>query len=351
MQPRPRRLTQVNGYEILSMQSSFLSESENVLVEERARHLAQRILLERGEVETQKPAVDTTVAPEYHEVDIHSMELGQPRSAGVEHVALAAMERLGMIEILKKAGLSGPLTAHVIGGIIARMAGCHSEKRTWEWLCKSSAAGELLQFDFESSSAMQLYRASDKLVTHKKHIEAELFNHIRDMFSLDCVVTLYDLTNTYFEGEAAGNELARRGHSKEKRTDCPLVTLGMVLDSSGFIRTSRVFEGNVSEAGTLSKMLEGLHAPADAIVVMDRGIATEENLAWLAARGMRYLVASRRMKRVFDEVPVPEVCLQTAADEPLRLKKEVSEDGREMFLYCYSERRAAKEAGISARFC
>ncbi len=339
--------------EILSLQSGFLFESESARVEELAQQLAQRVLLERGEV---APSPDDARAaeansPEYHEVDIHSMELREPRSVGVEHAALATMERLGLPGILAKAGMSGPLVAAAVGGIVARMAGCHSERRTWDWLCRTSGTGELMQADFPGSSAMQLYRASDQLVTHKTRIEAELFQHIRDMFSLDCVVTLYDLTNTYFEGDAAGCELAARGHSKEKRTDCPLVTLGLVLDASGFVRTSRVFEGNVSEAGSLQTMLEGLQAPADAIVVMDRGIASEENLSWLVGRGMRYLVVSRRQRRVFDEVPAPEVTLQTAAGDDLRVKKELTADGAEVLLFCHSELRAAKERGIVDRFC
>lgn len=338
--------------EILSLQSGFLLESENTRVEELASRLAQRVLLERGEV---APAPDEARGeagggPEYHEVDLHSMELRTPRSIGVEHAALATMERLHLPGILAKAGMSGPQVAAAVGGVVARMAGCHSERRTWDWLCKTSSLGELLQADFPGASAMQLYRASDRLVTHQKQIEAELFHRIRDLFSLDCVVTLYDLTNTCFEGEAAGCELAARGHSKEKRTDCPLVTLGLVLDASGFVRTSRVFEGNVSEAGSLPTMLAGLQAPADAIVAMDRGIANEENLAWLAGRGMRYLVVSRRRRRVFDEVPAPEVTLQTAAGDDLRVKRELAADGAEVLLFCHSELRAAKERGIADRF-
>ena len=77
----------------------------------------------------------------------------------------------------------------------------------------------------------------------------------------------------------SGNERAKFGHSKQKRFDCPLVTLGLVLDGSGFVRRSRVFDGNVSEAGTLEEMLAGLDAPSSALVIMDRGIATEENIA------------------------------------------------------------------------
>ena len=92
---------------------------------------------------------------------------------------------------------------------------------------------------------------------HRDKIEAALFARIRDLFGLPITVTLYDLTNTYFEGTAAGNPKAARGRSKEKRSDCPLVTLGLVLDSSGFVRRSRMFAGNVAEAAHAAGHAQG----------------------------------------------------------------------------------------------
>ena len=121
--------------------------------------------------------------------------------------------------------------------------------------------------------AMQLYRASDALIKHREAIEAHLFDRAIDLFDLAPTVTLYDLTNTFYEGEAADQPNARRGHSKEKRSDCKLLTLGLVLDAGGFVRRSRVFAGNVKEDRTLQGMLEALGAPPGSRVVLDRGIA------------------------------------------------------------------------------
>jgi transposase len=118
---------------------------------------------------------------------------------------------------------------------------------------------------------MRLYRVSDLLIKNLDKIEKALFSKVKTLFSLPVTVTLYDLTNTYFEGEMADNSQAARGHSKEKRSDCPIVTLGLMLDSSGFIRHSHMFAGNVSEPTTLESMLAGLDAPAGALVIMDRG--------------------------------------------------------------------------------
>ena len=108
-----------------------------------------------------------------------------------------------------------------------------------------SALGELPQVDFESISMVQLYGVSDLLDGARKAIENHLFNQLTDLFGLNVTVTLYDLTNTYFEGVAAAQPLAQHGHSKEKRSDCPLLTLGLVVDGSGFVRRSEVMAGNI----------------------------------------------------------------------------------------------------------
>jgi hypothetical protein len=123
---------------------------------------------------------------------------------------------------------------------------------------------------------------------------------IETLFGLETSITLYDLTDTYFEGGAAANPKAARGRSKEKRSDCPLLTLGLVCDGGAFIRRSQVFAGNAVEWRTLQGMLGDLGAPPGARVIIDRGIATAANLAWLKAQGYRYLVVSRETERRFD---------------------------------------------------
>ena len=195
---------------------------------------------------------------------------------------------------------------------------------------------------------MQVYRAADVLMRHREALEGALFARVSGLFGLDWSVTLYDLTNTYFEGEAASNPKAQRGHSKEKRSDCPLLTLGLVLDGSGFVRRSEVFDGNVVEGTTLAGMLERLRAPAGALVVMDRGIASEENLLWLRERGYRYLVVSRERQRQFDASQASD--LQTAGGECVSVQRVEDTEGQEVRLYCYSPGRARKEEGISQRF-
>ena len=285
---------------------------------------------------------------DFAEVDIASLQLIQPRSVGVEAAGLAAIGWLGIDPILAELGFNGIQRAAAAGSLIGRMAAPGSELATWRWLAERSALGELLGVNFDTTSPMQLYRASDLLVKHRDKIETMLFTNIQDLFGLAVTVTLYDLTNTYFEGTAAGNEKAARGRSKEKRADCPLVTLGLVLDGSGFVRRSKMFAGNVAEGTTLAGMLKGLTAPKGALVIMDAGIATAANIAWLKAQDYRYLVVSRERGRQFD--PDQAIDTLTASNETVQLQRVLNEDGTEVRLYCHSTGRDTKETEITGRF-
>ena len=328
--------------QILSGQGSFLPESAAVEV------LAQRYAARLVALRPSAAPTPESPAVEYQEVDVHSLELVRPRSVGVEHVGLAALSWLGISDLLESTGMNEGQRACALGSVVGRMACPGSELATWRWLQNKSAFGELVDVDFEGVPLMRLYRASDLLVRHRDAIEDALFRRINDLFSLPATVTLYDLTNTYFEGKVSGNAKAAQGHSKEKRSDCPLVTLGLVLDGSGFVRRSRMFEGNVSEAGTLEGMLKGLDAPKDAIVIMDRGIATETNIAWLIEHHYRYLVVSREKSRQFDASQATEIT--TASEETIKIQRVLSDDGSEVRLYCYSEMRQEKETAITKRF-
>lgn len=288
-------------------------------------------------------------APDIQSVDVDSLELVRPRSVGVEQLGLWAMRQVDFVPLLTELGLSGPLRAAVLGVILGRMAVPGSEAATRRWLIGESGLGELLETDFATLHPRAFYRASDALMRQRARIESSLFGRVQDLFGFETTITLYDLTNTYFEGEARENRQAQRGHSKQKRSDCPLVTLGLVLDGSGFVRRSETFAGNVAEGSTLQGMLARLDAPQGALVVMDAGIATEANLAWLREQGYRYLVVSRERMRQFD--PAQATALQTAAGARVEIQRVADPAGPEVRLYCHSLQREQKENGIAARFC
>jgi Transposase DDE domain len=281
----------------------------------------------------------------YQEVDLDSLELVDPRSVGVEHAALAAMRQCGLEDKLSELGLNRPQIAAALGNIVGRMAQPGSELATHAWLRDTSALGELIDHDFQAMDLNRLYRASDLLYKHRDALQEHLFGQARSMFGLGQTITLYDLTNTYFEGVAAGVSKAKRGHSKECRSDCPLVTLAMALDASGFVRRVQFFAGNASEPATLKGMLTGLDAAPGATVVMDAGIAAQANLTWLREQGYHYVVVSKLRQRQFDPAQATEV--QSAGDVTIKLQRvQVDGDKGEVLLYCHSPAREEKDRAI-----
>jgi transposase len=329
--------------ELRSGQGALLAGA--VLVEREAQRLFARLLARQG---VAPATAGRTDGGDVQAVDVDSLELSRPRSVGVESVALWAMAEVRFVELLQDLGLSGPQRALIVGAVVGRMAAPGSERATHRWLGERSGLGELLEVDFETLPLAPFYRAADLLMRHRAVIEQTVFTRVSDLFGLDWTVTLYDLTNTFFEGAAAGNPKAQRGHSKEQRSDCPLVTLGLVLDGSGFVRRSQTFDGAVTEGTTLDGMLQGLGAPRGALVVMDAGIATADNILWLRTQGYRYLVVSRERQRQFDATTA--TSLTTASGEALAIQRVVDTDAEEVRLYCFSACRAGKEQGISARF-
>lgn len=284
------------------------------------------------------------ITSEFTAVEVDTLELVRPRRVGIEQLAVQALQQLKLDEKLKDLGFNRHQLAAAAGNIIARMAFPASERATHEWLQQRSGLGELIGYDFEGMGRDRLYQASDLLWKHREALESHLYQREVSLFGLDETITLYDLTNTFFEGEAGANAQAKRGRSKEKRSDCPLVTLGLVLDSSGFPRKSQIFPGNASEPQTLQTMLEELDGRTGSTVILDAGIASEENIQWLVEHGYRYLVVSRKKKRYFDEGEA--MVVKDIPGQSVKVQRVVNEDTGEVELYCHSQLREKKEQAM-----
>ncbi len=326
--------------QLLEAQAGFLSIELSTELETLAQRYAAQISASRSEAPPQRE--------EFHSVDLDSMELVRPRRVGVEQLGLHAAGQLKLQEKLQALGFNRHQRAAALGNIIARMAYPASERASHQWLQQRSGLGELIGYDYEAMGRERLYQASDLLWRHREALQAHLYGEERSLFGLEETVALYDLTNTFFEGTARANPQARYGRSKEKRSDCPLVTLGLVLDGSGFPRTSKIFPGNAAEAKTLKRMLTGLGAEAGTIVVMDAGIASEDNIQWLREHGYRYLVASRKRRRDFEAREA--VTVKTTPGQSVRVQRVVNEHTGEIELYCHSEGREKKERAMQERF-
>jgi transposase len=335
--------------ELLRGQSPLFDASLSETGQALAQRYAAQLIALRPSAATvtaaQAAKADPNEPARYQEVDLDSLDLVRPRSVGVEHAALSVMRQCGLEDKLAELGLNRPQIAAAIGNIVGRMAHPGSELATHAWLKQRSALGELIGFDFESMELSRLYRVSDALYKHREALQDYLFAQAQSILGFGQTVTLYDLTNTYFEGVAAGVRKAKRGHSKEKRSDCPLVTLAMALDGSGFPRRSRVFAGNASEPATMKDMLTGLGALPGATVVMDAGIATEANLGWLRAQGYHYVVVSKLRERQFDPALATEV--QSAGEQTIKIQRVLDEQGHAL-LYCHSPAREQKDRAIDA---
>ena len=330
--------------DILRGQQSLLDIDTDI--ERLAQGYASRIIISDQDV-SDPDNID------YREVDLDSIEMSRPRSVGGEHVTLEALRFLGLDKKLGELGFNGPQTAAAIGTIIGRACAPGSELATHAWLRERSGLGELIDYDFEGLSLYGMYQVSDQLLGKKAALEQYLYERERSLFGLQETITLYDLTNTYFEGQSKGNALAAHGHSKEKRSDCPLVTLGLVLDSSGFPKRSHVYEGNVSEPATLSEMIHklestGMPALQKPMVVMDAGIATQDNIDWLNNHQYPYLVVSRKKHREFDESE--STIVKQDAECTVKVQKVIDDETGETLLYCHSSQREKKERAIGTLF-
>jgi len=317
-------------------------------IETLAVRYAKKVIHYQGEPGGTK---EQSSEPEYHRVDIDTIDTERVRSVGAEHVVYETIKSLGLPNLLTSLGLTKPARDAAIGVIAARLIAPSSERAAHLWLQETTAMDELLGTDFAELSQDRVYTTSDLLLRHKKAIEDHLRLKERSLFALEEKILLYDLTNTFFEGSGRYNGKAHFGLSKEKRSDCPLVTLGLVLDADGFPKRTEVFGGNVSEPGTLEGMLttlSGAEVQTKPLIVMDAGIATQQNLLWLKAQGYDYIVVSRKRQ---SDLP-PGIEMITVREDPRRRIRAAlapgPEDG-EVTLYCHSTDKESKERGIINR--
>ena len=349
--PRPQWRALAQRIEaLLHGQLDLIPEGLDLQWDGMAQQYAARIVRDQGEI-TEAGSTTEAQGTDYQRVDLSTVEMIRPRSVGVEHVAVAAIQQLGLEAKLQALGFNRHQLPAALGLIVGRMVYPGSELATHGWLQQRSGLGELLGYDFSATALTRLYRVSDQLLKHQAALEGYLYQQERDLFAFEETITLYDLTNTFFEGSALGNHKAKRGHSKEKRSDCPLVTLALVLDGSGFAKRSEVFEGNISEPKTLERMLARLEAKPGAAgptVVVDAGIATQANIDWLKAQGYRYLAVNRGQAKRFDEERAS--LIKEDGGVRIRVQRVVDKDSDEVKLYCHSSRREKKDQAIGRRF-
>jgi transposase len=329
---------------IIKNQPSFLPYPDHI--ERLAQNYASQIIDRLSTSSDSLLPENEAQEPAFVNIDINSIEKSTPRSVGAEDLMLRMAHQLQLPKQLKELGLSKTDASIALGSIIARAVHPDSERSTYAWLCNDSGLGELIDFDFNNIPMGKLYKVSDKLLKHKDALESCLETVECAFHGYTSTIALYDLTNTYMEGQNKANAKARHGVSKEKRDDCPLITMGLVMNEYGFLHRTSILPGNASEPKTLERMIKGLSIHRSLLkptIVLDAGIATNGNLAWLRENGYTYVVAARQdapsmdLEGELEEVGDLKSCVKAAL-----VKSEG--DSEEKWLYCESE---AKEAVAS----
>ena len=290
-------------------------------------------------------------------VRLDQIHLERPRVFGAVWLgwtlwrALALDTRCGELLPVGREAVPWAVMAAIL--VLARLCEPSSELHIAEDWYRGTALDDVLGIPSALVNDDRLYRALDRLLPHKAALEAHLKARLGALFTLDYDLLLYDVTSTYFEGLAAANPQAQRGYSRDHRPDCKQVNIALVVTRGGLPLGYEVFAGNRTDVTTVQEIvetMEGRYGQAQRIWVMDRGMTSRKNIAWLQATGRRYLIATPRA-----ELAQWSAELATAQDwqtvrEGIEVKRCTGGRGDETLLLCRSAERRVKEQAMHTRF-
>jgi hypothetical protein len=326
-------------------------------IEALAQEFSKIIITQKLFISTasHKKSISKEISRNYQEVDLDTIEQIESRNIGGEWLIKQAMEKLGIDKILSSTGMSKEQT--VIAQMLLTAKAIHpsSELESERWLHESSAAKELYNTT-EKVSRYKLYKAATQMYNNKTEIDNKLYNKVSTLFSNKSKIVIYDLTNMYFEGQMLGSKKANFGRSKQKKSGSKLIGLALSIDSLGFVRYSKFYRGNISEPGTFEPMLSDVVSTMDItdekpVIVMDAGIATEENLKIIRSDkyGYDYVCVSRTMPKQYDKLTDKATAISDNRGHKIELTK-ISVDGKDdCFLHVKSSQKKKKEESIDKK--
>lgn len=332
---------------LTGQQSLFEDVVVNAFVESLYQRMIKEKKIDLGSSDSKKD-IDT--------VDLNTLKNKDVREMGAEWLSLQAVKELGIDSYLKQKGWSDEDISLALSHIVSRAVYPASELKTVRFMEDNSSICELTGYDMNKLTKDKLYRISQKLFKEKQGLEQYLSKKTNDLFDLQDEIILYDLTNSYFEGEKRNSKLARYGRSKEKRSDCPLVVLALVVNVEGFIKHSSIFQGNMSDSKSLCQIIDHLRISTStsskrAIVVIDAGIATEDNLALIQAKGYDYVCVSRSTKAAIKQSQTGEsVIVKDRKNREITLEKVLINDDSAYFMKVTSPAKALKEKAMKTLF-
>ena len=341
--------------EIITGTESMFSEISDNL-EKQAQHLANQII-KKGvfPVKKKKRAISQELSGDYQEVNINSMEQLESKSVGGEWLVKQAFDEFEIEGLFKGIGMTDKETAIAEQLLTTKMIHPSSELETERWLKENSGSTELYSTDDDHPvSRYRLYKAADHMYKHKDDIEKHLYSKTNDMFSGRSQIVIYDLTNMYFEGQMKGSKKSKFSRSKEKRNDCRLIGLALAIDSLGFVRYSRIYPGNIGEPKTFEEMLNDVvkQFSLDAeipIIIMDAGIATEDNLKIIKQRKYDYVCVSRSFPSEYTKLTENATQLEDNRGHKIEVSKVWVEGKQEMFLQIKSQQKQLKEESMDEK--
>lgn len=310
----------------------------------------------RGEDAAYQRVLFDEADPDWVEVDVKRVRVERCVDFGGPWLGLELLRRLNLVSFLRQVLPGGreeipwPSMAMVL--VLCRLCEPSSELRMAEHIYQHTAMAELLGVPAGKVNEDRLYRALDKLLPHKGALEVHLKNRLGELFDLEYDLVLYDVTSTYFEGEAKANPKAQRGYSRDHRADCKQVCIGLVVSKCGMPFGYEVFPGNRADVTTVEEIVETMesrYGRANRIWVMDRGMISEEKVAFLTEGGRQYIVGTpKSMLRKFERELLSEDWQKVYQD--LEVKLCPSPEGQETFILCRSAERREKEKAMHQRF-
>lgn len=287
-------------------------------------------------------------------IDADTMVHKNIREVGAEWMCYNAWQELQIDKLLQDNGFTEQEIKLAQTQIISRAVNPASELATARWISENSAICELTGFPIENINKDRLYRGALKLYDIKEQLEQYLSVKTNELFDIQDKIILYDLTNTYFEGQKPNSALAKFGRSKEKRSDAKLVVLALVVNTFGFIKYSSIHEGNFSDSADLGKLIDHLayiKGDQQPVVVIDAGIASESNLATIRQKGYHYLCVSRKQLKDYKiDTSRLSVMLQTKGKQHIVLKKVDQASQEDFYLEVTSEKKKIKEQEMKNQF-
>lgn len=298
-----------------------------------------------------KDAENSHIERETAEVYLDEVQHSYSRELGSILIGHHYWETLNFPQILSNCRFNDSQIKTAEISILNRLISQDSEHAIISWL-KTVAIDEVLNVDSSKYGDDRFYRVSDLLLNNQSQLEKSLYEKETDLFHLEDSVFLYDLTNTYFEGQCESNPKAEYGgHQKEKRNDCPQVVVALVIDTNGFIRRHRMFNGKMKDVNSLSYILKELELEFDGkelpTFIFDRGIVSKDNLELL--KNYKYMVASRtneEMEFVEEFENGKFVTLPGREKKKSQVKVLLKEHNDLQYLLCKSSGRKKKEAAM-----